>query len=172
MIKTYLEAGKIVGTHGVRGEMRIDLWCDGADFLKKFKEIYFDNVGREKAKVLSCRPHGNVAILKLEGIDDIDEAMKNRGRVIYIKRSDAKLPKGNYFIAELNDCKVIDADSEETVYGILTDVSKTGANDVWHIEKEGREYLIPAIPDVVESVDVESGIIKIRPMKGIFDDED
>ena len=63
-------------------------------------------------------------------------------------------------------------DDENKVYGILTDVSETGANDVWHIEKDGTEYLIPAIPDVVDSVDVKQGIIKIRPLKGIFEDED
>ncbi len=89
-----------------------------------------------------------------------------------MKRSDAKISEGSYFIAELCDCTVVDADDETKVYGVLTDVSETGANDVWYIEKDGKEYLIPAISDVVESVDVKSGVIKIRPLKGIFDDED
>ena len=60
----------------------------------------------------------------------------------------------------------------QKIYGILSDVSETGANDVWHIKADdGKEYLIPAIPSVVISTDVETGIIKIRPLKGIFDDE-
>ena len=74
---------------------------------------------------------------------------------------------------ELFGCRVIDADDEGKVYGTLTDVSETGANDVWHIKSdEGKEYLIPAIPPVVIDVDVAEGIIKIRPLRGIFDDED
>ena len=83
-----------------------------------------------------------------------------------------KQSAGKYFIAELIDCKVIDADNEEKAYGVLSDVSETGANDVWHIRAEdGKEYLIPAIPTVVISTDVEEGIIKIRPLKGIFEND-
>ena len=90
-----------------------------------------------------------------------------------MKRSDAKLPKGSYFIAELIDCTVYDADDESIVYGIITDVSMTGANDVWHITDEnGKEYLLPVIPPVVISTDVENEKVYIRPLKGIFDDED
>jgi 16S rRNA processing protein RimM len=88
-----------------------------------------------------------------------------------MKRSDAKLPEGTWFIQELIDCTVIDADDENKVYGILSDVSETGANDVWHIKQGDKEYLIPAIPPVVISTDVVEGIIKIRPLKGIFDNE-
>lgn len=173
MIKKYLETGKIVGTHGVRGEMRVQPWCDSADFLKKFKKLYLDDKGTETLSVRSCRPHGNVVILKVDGVDTVEEAMKLREKVIFIKREDAKIPKGSYFVAELIDCRVIDADDETKTYGILTDVSQTGANDVWHITAENEEeYLIPAIPDVVINTDVEQGIIKIRPMRGIFDDED
>lgn len=172
MIKSYLEVGKITSTHGVRGEMRVDPWCDSPDFLKKFKVLYLDDRGETSLKVISCRPHGNMGILKAQGIDTIDDALELRDKILYIKRSDASLPKGSYFIAELTDCTVIDAENENTVYGVLTQVSPTGANDVWHIRKDGREYLIPAIPSVVENVDVEKGIIKIHPMKGIFDHED
>ena len=89
-----------------------------------------------------------------------------------MKRADAKIDDGSYFIAELVDCRVIDADDESVEYGVLSDVSETGANDVWHIKKDGREYLLPAIPQVICDVDVKDGIIKIRPLKGIFDDED
>ena len=172
MIKEYLEVGQIVGTHGVRGEMRVNPWCDSPEFIKQFKTLYFDKNGQKAVKVLACRPHGNVALLKLEGIDTVEAASALRNKVLYMKRSDAKISEGSYFIAELCDCTVVDADDETKVYGVLTDVSETGANDVWYIEKDGKEYLIPAIPDVVESVDVKSGVIKIRPLKGIFDDED
>lgn len=171
MKKEFLEVGEIVGTHGVRGEMRVNPWCDSPAFLKKFKKLYLDEIGTKSLDVKSAREHGNVALVTIDTIDTVEKAQAMRGKVLYIKRDDAKLQKGNFFIAELIDCTVYDADDENIVYGVITDVSMTGANDVWHIEKEGKEYLIPAIKDVVIDVDVENGVIKIRPMKGIFDDE-
>ena len=173
MINEYLDIGQIVGTHGVRGEMRVNPRCDGPEFIKQFKTLYFDKKGEKPVKVVSSRVHGNLALVKLEGVDTVEGATALRNCVLYMKRSDAKIPAGSYFIAELVDCKVIDAVDEEKCCGILSDVSETGANDVWHIKAEdGREYLIPAIPPVVIDVNVETGIIKIRPLKGIFDDED
>lgn len=171
MIKEYLEIGKITSTHGIKGEMRFQPWCDSPEFLTKFKTLYFDKKG-EKAVKIKARPNGEMAILKIEGIDTVEEAAKLRDRILYMKRADAKLPDGQYFIQELIGCSVYDADDESICYGVLSDVSQTGANDVWHIEKDGKEYLIPAIPPVVISTDVVEGIIKIRPLRGIFDDED
>lgn len=171
MIKDYLQAGQIVSTHAVKGEMRFQPWCDGVDFLKKFKKLYGGENGGESYDIVCVREHGNVAIIKIKGIDTVDDALKLKGKILYIKRSDAKLPKGSYFVAELIGCTVVDDDDENISYGVITDVSQTGANDVWHIEKDKKEYLIPAIPDVLKSVDVEKGIVKIKPLKGIFDDE-
>ena len=171
MIKDYLEIGKITSTHGIKGEMRFQPWCDSPEFLTKFKTLYFDKKG-ERAVKIKARPNGEMAILKIEGIDTVEEAAKLRDKILYMKRADAKLPDGQYFIQELIGCSVYDADDEGLCYGVLSDVSQTGANDVWHIEKDGKEYLIPAIPPVVISTDVAEGIIKIRPLRGIFDDED
>lgn len=170
MLKQYLEVGQIVGTHGVRGEVRVNPWCDTPEFLKKFRTLYFDATGERAVKVLSSRVHGNIVLMQLEGISTVEEAAVLRNKVVYMNRKDAKIPDNSYFIQDLIDCKVIDADNG-TEYGVLTNVSETGANDVWHITKDGKEYLIPAIPPVVIETDVVSGIIKIRPLRGIFDDE-
>ena len=171
MIKEFLEIGQIVGTHGIRGEVRVNPWCDSPDFIRQFKTLYYDKKGEKAVKVTACRSHGNVALLKLDGVDTVEAAAALRSKVLYMKRSDAKISEGSYFIAELKDCTVVDADDENKIYGVLSDVSQTGANDVWHIKKDGKEYLIPSIPDVVKNVDVVKGIIKITPLKGIFDDE-
>lgn len=172
LIKDYLEIGEIVGTHSIHGEIRLNPWCDSPDFVKKFKTLYFDSEGNKPVKIRSARPHSNVVLLKLEGTDTVEDAQKLRGKVLWMRRKDAKLPKGSYFIAELRGCKVYDADNKDKLYGVLTDVSETGANDVWHITNDKGEYLIPAIPDVVIDTDVENETILIRPLKGIFDDED
>ncbi len=173
MIKEYLEIGEIVGTHGVRGELRLNPWCDSPDFASKFKTLYYDSNGGCAAHIKNARPHGNIVLLTIEGVDSVEKAQRMRGKILFMKRSDAKLPEGRYFIAELIGCTVYDADCPEKVYGTLSDVSATGANDVWHItSKDGKEYLIPAIPDVVIETDVASDRVVIRPLKGIFDDED
>lgn len=171
MLKQFLETGQIVSTHGIRGEVRFNPWCDSPDFMKRFKTLYFDKNGEKPVRVLSCRPHGAIVILKLEGVDTVEDAQKLRGKTLYMNRADAKLPKGDWFVQDLIDCTVYDADNREKVYGVLTDVAQTGANDIWYIEKDGKEYIIPAIKDVVIDVDVEKGEVFIRPLRGIFDEE-
>lgn len=172
MIKPFLEIGEIVGTHSLHGEVRVNPWCDSPEFIKKFKTLYFDSEGRQSVRVKSVRPHGRVAVVKLEGTDTVEQAQALRGKMLWLRREDANLPEGKYFIAELTGCNVYDADNSDICYGTLTDVAQTGANDVWFIEKDGKEYLIPAIPDVIIKTDVEHDIILIRPLKGIFDDAD
>ena len=171
MKKEYLETGKIVGTHGVKGTVRVQPWCDSGDFLKQFKYIYTDKNGDNKIAVSSVQPHGNIVLMNFKGIDTIEKAETLRNKVIYIARKDVKLPEGRYFIDDLTGCTVTDADSGNTL-GILTDVSSTGANDVWHITANGKEYLVPAIDEVIVSVDTDNEAIFIKPLKGIFDDED
>ena len=128
MLKEYLELGQIVGTHGVRGELRVNPWCDSPEFIKQFKKIYFDSHGNNEVRVISSRPHGNVALMKLDGVDSVEQASALRNKIIYMKRADAKIKEGSYFIAELIECTVVDADDENIVYGTLCDVSETGAN--------------------------------------------
>lgn len=170
MLKKYLEVGQVVGTHGVRGEMRINPWCDSPDFLRRFKYLYLDKEGRERLEIISCRTHGNISLVKARGIDSIDGVNQIMRRVLYMDRAEAKLGEGENFIQDLLGCSVVDFDSG-TLYGTLTDVMETGANDVWQVTDEsGKEYLLPVIRDVVIETDVENEVVKIRPLRGIFDD--
>ena len=171
MIKEYLELGQIVGTHGVRGEMRFNPWADSPAFAAKFKTLYSDASGAQSVKVIS-RVHGNVVLMKMDGIDTVEKAAAMKNKILFMKRSDANLPEGTWFVQELIGCQVFDADNGEH-YGVLSDVSETGANDVWHIQDvNGKEYLLPAIKQVIVETDVAANKILIRPMKGIFDDAD
>ena len=170
MKKQFLETGKIVGTHGVRGEMRVQPWSDTVDFLCAFDKLFLDDKGEKALEITASRPHGNVVLVTAKGVGSIEQAEALRGKVLYINRDDVDLEEGRHFIDDLIGCAVSDADSEKPL-GKLTDVSQTGANDVWHITKNGKEYLVPVIPEVVVRVDVDAGEIVIRPLKGIFDDE-
>ena len=170
MLNKYLQAGKVVGTHGIRGEMRVEVWCDSPEFLAKFKKLYTDKGGNGVFKVKS-RAHGNICLVKADGVDSIESAEKYRGRVLYIDRADCKLPKGSYFITDIIGCVAVSFDTNEE-YGTVCDVSQTGANDVWHIKRNDNEYLIPNVPEFVKKVDIEDGKVYITPLKGTFDDED
>ena len=169
MKKQFIEAGKIVGTHGLKGEVRIDPWCDSAAFLCRLKRLYLKD-GTEM-KVRLARVHKNIAIVQFDGVERVEEADLLRGKVVFLNREDVRLPKGTHFIQDLLGLRVVDADNG-TDYGELTDVIKTGANDVYQVTKEGRDYLVPVIPEVVIEKDIDGGEVRIRPMKGIFDDED
>ena len=170
MKKQFLETGKIVGTHGIKGMTRVQVWADDGEFLKQFKYIYTDSEGKGKLAISKVQPHGTVTLIAFKGIDTIEQAEKLRNTVIYINRDDVKLPEGRYFITDLIGCKVFDAHTDNLL-GIITDVSETGANDVWHITKDGKEYLVPIIDEVLVNVDIENENVIISPMKGIFDDE-
>ena len=171
MKQQFIETGKITGTHGIRGEMRVQPWCDMPEDLLQYQTLYLDTAGLERLQVVGMRVHKAMVILKAKGIDTIAQAEALRNRVVYIHRDDLQLDEGQYLVADLIGCQVFDTASGEPL-GELTDVSKTGANDVWHITKQGKEYLIPAIPLVVDQVDVDNGRITITPLKGIFEDED
>lgn len=171
MKKQFLETGKIVGTHGIRGEVRIDPWCDSPEFLCAFKTLYLDENGAEPIAVKS-RPHKNITLCKIKGVDDIDAAERLRGRVVYLNRDDIALGEGVHFVQDLIGLEVRDAD-DGTVYGTLTDVLRTGANDVYEItDGSGKAYLAPVIDEVVTEVNPDGGYVLLRPMKGIFDDAD
>lgn len=167
--KPFLEAGQIVGTHGVRGETRVQPWCDSAEQFAGFRTLYWDAVGKQPVKV-KARPHKQMALVCIEGVDTMEAAAALRGRMLYVSRKDIKLPKGHHLVQDLIGLAVVDADTGEQ-YGTLTDVSQTGANPVYHMQTPRGEVLIPAIPSIILSIDTVADVMKIRPMKGLLDDE-
>ncbi len=169
MKKNFLEIGKIVGTHGIKGMVRIDPWADNGEFLTNFKTFYTEN-GKSEISVKRVIPHGRVVLAEIEGVDSIEKAETLRNKVLFIKRSDADIEDGRYFIAELLSCDVFDYETNENL-GKITEVFSTGANDVWQVTKDNKNYLVPAIEDVLKEIDVENNRVVIKPLKGIFDDE-
>lgn len=166
-----IECGKIVSTQGIRGEVRVMPWCDSPDFLCSFK-TFFVKKGEVKLTVESARVNKNVVVIKFKGVDSVEAGEDLRNHVIYIERKNLKLEEGTYLVRDLIGLKVIHSESKK-VYGTLSDVTPTGARDVYHIKTdEGKELLFPAIPDVVKKTDIENGVMEIVPLKGLFSDED
>ena len=167
-MQKYLETGKIVSIHGLKGEVKIQPWCDSPEYLCGFKHLY-SKTGEHVYEIERIRPQGNMVIAKIKGIDAPEQAQAMRGKVLYIDREDAKLP-GSYFVADLIGLDVRDESGRS--YGAISDVLQTGANDVYEIKSDdGKLYYIPAIPSVVLSTDIEGGIMTIYPMEGLFDED-
>ena len=131
-MQNYLPACKIVSTHGVRGEMKALPLCDGAAFLAKFKRLFTSADGAGETRVLGVRAQGNVILLRLDGVGDMDAARAQVGRVYYLAKADARLPKGRYFIDDLLGCDVVDAETGR-VYGRLTNVARPAAQDIYTV---------------------------------------
>ena len=167
MKKEFLEAGKIVTTHGIRGEVKIMPYCDSPELLCEFERLFIgknhEEIGIERSRVLK-----NMVIAKLEGVDTPEAAEKLRNKILFMHRDDLELDKNTYFIQDLVGMEVKDADTD-FLYGKISEVMQTGANDVYVIGGSDREYLVPAIPDVVVSTDIDSNIMLIRPLEGLFD---
>lgn len=169
MKKEYLEIGKIVNVHGLRGDVKVMPWCDEPEFLCDFETLYLGK-NHKAVTIEDARIFKNTVILHLAGCDTVEDAEKLRNQVLYMHREDVELDEGVYFIQDLIGLQVVDADNG-TVYGILKDVAQTGANDVYEVydEAQKRSYWIPAIPQVVLETDVDGGIMKIRPLEGLLD---
>lgn len=169
MPQKYLEIGKIVGTHGINGEVKMEVWADSPDFVKKLGSLYFEN-GNVKIAKKSCRIHKNLALLTIEDVTDPSKADLLRGKVVYMDRAEVRLPKNRFFVADLIGLKAYDGNTD-VYYGEITDVIRTGANNVYKIEKDGKEYLFPAVDQFIKETDIENGTILLLPIDGIFNDE-
>lgn len=157
----FIEAGKIINTHGVKGELKIAVWLDSAEYFCGFKTLYVDN---NALKVVSARPHKGFAIVKIDGIDDINAAMCLKNKAVYISRNDAKLPKGGYFLQDIIGAEVV-TESGEGV-GVLKDILETPASLIYVVAGE-TEHMIPAVPEFVLKTDAENGRITVQLIEGM-----
>ena len=159
--KQYIEAGRIVNTHGVAGEVKIEVWLDSPQFLKSFKRCFID---RREVKLLSARVHKGFLIVKLEGVEDVNAAMALKGRTVFIDRADARLPKGAFFLQDIIGASVVDESGNEI--GKLVDVMETPASNVYVVKGE-QEHLIPAVPEFILLTDADNGIITVHLIEGM-----
>ncbi len=169
-MKQFLEIAKIVAAHGIRGEVRCQYYCDSPEILCEFETLYL-NKGKVPVKITRAYVHKNVVIIKIEGVDTIEETQKYIGKMLYMDRNDVELPEDVYFIQDIIGLTVKNAETGE-VYGKITDVYQNGATDVYSIKKEnGKELMFPYIDDVVKKIDIEAGEMLIIPLEGLFDED-
>ena len=160
--KPLIEAGRIVNTHGVRGEIKIEVWLDSPRFLKSFKRFALDS--GEELKVLDAKIHKDFVIARLEGVDDVNAAMRLKGKTLFVRREDAALPKGAFFLQDIINARVVDESGAEI--GTLVDIIETPASNVY-VVKGATEHLIPAVPEFVKKTDPDAGIITVHLIEGM-----
>ncbi|MEA4826285.1 MAG: ribosome maturation factor RimM [Clostridium sp.] len=155
-----LTVGKIINTHGIKGEIKVQSVTDDLERFKKLKKAYIDN---NEITITNCKLQPGKVILKIEGIDKIEDAVRLKNKYIKVRREDAiELPEDSYFESDIIGCHVYDENGEEL--GTIDDIIYTGSNDVYWIKGE-KELLIPAIKSIVLNIDVESKKVIIKPLE-------
>lgn len=165
----YFKIGQIINTHGIKGEVKIYPYTDDLEKLSKHKVMYLDENLTEKVQVQSSKMHKNTLIVKLKGLDSVEMAEKMKNKYVYIERKQNEvLEDDTYYIEDLIGCEVVSEDNNETI-GTVTYVWNTGSNDVYEVKSlKGDNIYLPAIHDVVKSVDIKNKKIIVKIMEGLI----
>lgn len=159
----FLEAGQIVNTHGIQGEVKIVPWCDSPEFLCGFDTLYIDGA---PVKVRAARAHKGNVLARLEGVDDVNAAMRLKNKVVSIDRSGVDLPDGRHFIADLIGLTVIDDDTGAEL-GVIADVLTPPAHEVYVVKGGEKSYMIPAVDAFLRGTSVEEGWVRVHLIEGM-----
>ena len=164
----YLEIGKIINTHGVRGELKLDPWCEPGEVFEGLSQVYID--GRP-VSVRGWRLHQRFVLLTLEGVGDMDAAAALKNRVVSARRDEIELPEGQYFYSDLFGFEVYDSRIGQVI-GVLEDVRELPGSDLYVVrDAQGREILVPAVEAFEEEVDFDTRRLVLRTIEGKLPDE-
>ena len=166
----YLECGKIINTHGVRGNVKIESWCDSLDVFCSLPCLYVEKKsGLVKYNVTSASVHKGCALVKLEGVDDMDAATLLKNKVVYAERELIPIDEGAVFIADMIGLDVFNTKNGERL-GKLIDIFESVASDIYVIKTdEGKEVMVPGVDEFIDEIDVDRGVFTF-PIPGMFED--
>ena len=165
----YLECGKAVSTHGVRGTLRLECYCNDTETLAKLRKMYKKVPSGEfvPMKVRAASIQKNMVLVTFEDIKTLDEAILYKGTVFYADRDDISRKAGEVFIADMLGLDVVDADSGEK-YGVLKDVISPAGRDIYVVsDVNGGEFMIPAVDEFVHEIDIDGGRILVHLIEGM-----
>jgi 16S rRNA processing protein RimM len=162
--------GKIIATHGVKGQLRVFLFSGEFSSIAGLDTIMVKapNSGMETFEVAAAARHGKKVLLTLKNYDNVNQVLHLVGRELYVERDQLpELPEGEYYWRDLVGLRVVTDQGE--MLGTLTEIIATGSNDVYVVQGREREYLIPALEEVVLEVNLDDGVMKVSPPEGLFD---
>mgnify|MGYP005761716511 FL=1 len=165
-----LEIGQIVNTFGIKGEVKVKPFTDDIKRFDKLKKINIEQKNSKKEyEIENIKYHKDMVILKLKGIDQIEQAELLRNSYLKIDRNEEEpLEENTYYIVDLLGLSVYT--EEGILLGILDDIYNTGSNDIYVVKDSlGKQTLLPAIQDVIKEIDIENQKIIVHVMKGLLD---
>jgi 16S rRNA processing protein RimM len=164
-MEKFLEAGKIISTFGIKGEVITECYCDSPALLCELDRLYFDK-GKKPVEIESSFGKKSNAVLKIKGVETVEAARLLFGKVLYLDREDIILDENEYFYADLIGLAAIDAESGEKI-GVVADITNNGAHENYLIKTDDGEFLIPAVPEFIKETNIESGFIRIKLIEGL-----
>lgn len=162
--------GKVVATHGIRGQLRVVAFSGEFDTIRSLDSVILKGADgkMETFAVAATAVHGRKLLVALKGYDDINQVLPLVGREVYTFRGEMpELPPGEYYWCDLLGLKVVTEAGE--ALGVLTDIIATGSNDVYVVKDGQREYLIPALEDVIREISLDDGVMTVSPPEGLLD---
>lgn len=160
----FLIVGHIIAPWGIRGEVKVEVVTDFPERFAPRRQVYLN---RRPLEIENCRPHKQHLLVKLATIDSVEAAEKLRGQDLTIPGSELHpLPEGQYYTFQLIGLKIVT--TEDETLGRVTDIMTTPSNDIYIVEGKRGEILIPAIEDVVKSIDLKKGKIVIEAIEGLL----
>jgi len=169
MKQIYLEGGKICTSHGVKGLVKIEHFCDSPRVLTSAKKVFFkerDGSFTERG-VISASVAGQFVLMAIEGIDSREEAIAYRGKILYLHRDDIPVTKGAMLIADMIGLPVYHAESGVGL-GEIAEVFDVAGRRIYNVKYEGRNILVPDVPEFIKEIDEERGMA-VLPIPGLFD---
>ena len=164
----YLPCGKIVNTHGFRGTVKLESWCDSPEILADLETLWFPKGETYcPVRVLRASVFKQFVLMDLDGVEDEDAANRLRGATVYAKREDLPVQEGSFFIQDLLGLPVKHADSGE-VLGTLSDINTSGVRDLYIVKNAHGEFMVPAVPEFIVRIDPEDAVY-LRPIPGLIE---
>ena len=169
----FLAVGTLRRSHGIRGDLLVDVITDFPERLKPGTFVYHGDK-KQPLKITRCRSHNDGLILGFEGINNAEQTAKYRAQMIYVKAEDRPgLPAGEYYHHQILGLKVID--ENDVSLGIISEIIVTGANDVYVVTADsilGRDILIPAIQQVILDVNLEAKTMRVHILPGLIENNE
>ncbi len=168
MDKKYIECAKIINTHGCKGAVKLESWCNSPEILASLKYVYiFKDNKYDKHKVIKASIFKQFVIMEISGIVDMDSAAALKNVILFAAREDFNLEEGEFFIADVIGIDVIDAENGK-IYGKIKDIINRGASDIYVVETINGERMIPAVDEFILNVDIERGVF-VKTIPGLLD---
>ena len=168
MDKIYIECGKIINTHGCKGGLKVEPWCNSSKDFSALKKLFIQKKNNFiEFNVARSSIFKQFIVLDLKEITDVDSALNLKNEILYARREDFNLNEGEFFLADLIGIDVIDADNGK-IYGKIKDIINRGASDIYVVETENGERMIPAVKEFIISIDINTGVF-VRVIDGLLD---